>query len=154
MKAITLALFMAVLVFSSCSETKETSESTTGGIKEDNQKTEQQEIFSKEELTMKEKAGEESVKEKVSTDKSEDKTKQLKVKDSKLESASFTAASMHCSGCEQTITGTVGKLDGVQSVTANFDSKQVQVTFISDKISRDDIAKAITDSGFECKVNN
>ena len=149
MKAITLALFMAfgVFLFSSCSETKDTPDAMKDEVIEYNQKTEQPEITSKEEVTMKEKANEEIKNEK-------DAEIKLKVKDSKLESASFTAASMHCTGCEETITGTVQKLDGVQSVTADFDSKQVQVTFVSDKLTREDIARAITDSGFECKVNN
>lgn len=133
-----------VFLFSSCSETKDTSENK---VTDEKPNTEQPYNTSKDESVTKEKANEEIKNEK-------DADIKLKVKDSKLESASFTAASMHCAGCEQTITGTVGKLDGVQSVTANFDSKQVQVTFVSDKITRDDIARAITDSGFECKVNN
>jgi copper chaperone len=146
MKAITLALFMAfgVFLFSSCSETKDTSDSK---VTDEKPNTEQQYNTSNDESVTKEKANEEIKNEK-------DADIKLKVKDSKLESASFTAASMHCTGCEQTITGTVGKLDGVQSVTADYHSKQVQVIFVSDKITSEDIARAITDSGFECKVNN
>lgn len=157
MKAITLALFMlfGAFLFSGCSETKDTSDATknevTNEVKSENSQTENS---SKEELTMKEKAGEESANEKVSTDKYEDKTKQLKAKDSKLESASFTAESMHCTGCETSIENSVRKLNGVQDVQASFDTKQIEVVYAGDKVTKEDIAKAITDSGFECKVNN
>jgi copper chaperone CopZ len=147
MKTLTFTVVMLFGAFflAGCSETKDTSESE---VEKTDTPTEQKESTPGEELTMKEKAGEEVTK------NDEGKTKQLKVKDSKLESASFTVPTIHCSGCEKTISGSVKQLDGVQDVKADFDTKIVQVTYAGDKVIKEEIAIAIDASGFKCEINN
>lgn len=145
MKSITLTLVLVfgAFLFSACNETKETTEDKT----KQNIQTEQKEIASQDEMTSKEKAGE---------DMSQDDTvkKEVKITEAKLETASFKCSTMTCTGCEQTITGKVKKLNGVQDVKADYRSKTVEVTFASGKVSKDDIAKTIEASGYKCEMNN
>ncbi|MCB0722847.1 MAG: heavy-metal-associated domain-containing protein [Ignavibacteriae bacterium] len=140
MKAITLAfvLVFGMFLFSSCNKTQDT---TSNEIKQ-NVQTEQKETPSQDEMTSKEKAGEET------------KTKEVSNKDAKLETASFKCETMTCTGCEQTITNKVKKMDGVEDVKADYKTKSVEVTFASNRTSKDDIAKTIEASGYKCEVNN
>ena len=41
----------------------------------------------------------------------------------------YSVPAMHCNNCTRTIELEVGELSGVQSVTANLDTKKVQITF-------------------------
>ena len=140
MKAITLAfvLVFGMFLFSSCNKTQDTTSNET----KQNVQTEQKETPSQDEMTSKEKAGEET------------KTKEVSNKDAKLETASFKCETMTCTGCEQTITNKVKKMDGVEDVKADYKTKSVEVTFASNRTSKDDIAKTIEASGYKCEVNN
>lgn len=145
MKTFALLLLIGVFALAGCSETKDTTE--TAG-QNNSQETPQTQQTSTSESTSKQNTGENK------TDVNEkDADIKLKVKDSKLQSASFTAASMHCTGCESSIESSVRNLEGVQDVKASFDTKQIEVTFSGDKVTRKEIADAITASGFECKIN-
>ena len=146
MKTITLAfaLLFGTFLLTGCNETKDTTEN------ESEQKNEvTSEVKSNDETTMKEKSGEENKMETTET-----KTKDVANKDAKLETASFKCETMTCTGCEQTITGKVKKMDGVQDVKADYKSKNVEVTFASNVVSKDEIAKTIEASGYKCEVNN
>ena len=150
MKTITLAFVFAFGVFltSGCNDTKD----TTGNQDQQAPQTEQNEVKSNDEMTSKEKDGED-----LKTDaytKEETADKKLKVEDSKLESASFKVPTIHCSGCEKTISSSVKKLNGIQDVNADFDTKIVNVTYAGDKVTKEEIAKAIDASGFKCEINN
>lgn len=57
--------------------------------------------------------------------------------------------SMHCTGCENTITKEVIKLEGVKAVEADFETKHVQVYYDASKVSIDDIKAAIDKSGYK-----
>lgn len=147
MKTLLLGLILtASVALIGCSETKDTNETAGQNNSKETPQTQQAPL---DESVSKENAGE--YKTEISK---EDADIKLKVKDSKLESASFTAESMHCTGCESSIENNVKKLDGVQNVKASFDTKQIEVTFAGDKVTKKDIADAITASGFECKINN
>ncbi len=148
MKTITLTLtfVLGAFLISGCNETKDTIENQD----QQTPQTEQNEIKSNDEMTSKEKSVEDS-----KTDgETSDKTQKLKVEDSKLESVSFTVPTIHCSGCEKTISSSVKKLNGIQDVKADFDTKIVNVTYAGDKVTKEEIAKAIDASGFKCEINN
>lgn len=147
MKTLLLGIIVSgSIAFYGCSETKDATENSNNTAGQNTSpQTEQTPV---DESNTKEKAGENKTE---VTEKDADV--KLKVKDSKLQSASFTAASMHCTGCESSIENNVKKLDGVQDVKASFDTKQIEVTFAGDKVTKQDIADAITASGFECKIN-
>jgi copper chaperone CopZ len=57
--------------------------------------------------------------------------------------------SMTCTGCENTITKEVIKLEGVKAVEADFETKRVQVYYDDSKVSIDDIKAAIDKSGYK-----
>ncbi|MCB0723517.1 MAG: heavy-metal-associated domain-containing protein [Ignavibacteriae bacterium] len=145
MKAITLAfaLVFGLFLFSSCNKTNETKQTAGNETKQTGQQeSKQEEVKSQDEMTSKEKAGEET------------QTKEVSNKDAKLETASFKCETMTCTGCEQTITSKVKKMDGVEDVKADYKTKSVEVTFASNKTSKDNIAKTIEASGYKCEVNN
>ncbi len=146
MRTLIITVLIGAFGVLGCSETKD---STENKVTDETPKTEQPGYTTTDESSAKEKAGEEP----KADIKEKDADIKLKVKDSKLESASFTAESMHCTGCESSIENNVKKLDGVQDVKATFDTKQIEVTFSGDKVTKKEIADAITASGFECKIN-
>ena len=152
MKTITLtiALVFGTFLLTGCNDTKDTTENKS---EQKNEVT--SEVKSNDEKTMKENSVEESKIDAYSKEEKEsDKTQKLKVEDSKLESASFKVPTIHCSGCEKTISSSVKKLNGIQDVKADFDTKIVNVTYAGDKVTKEEIAKAIDASGFECEINN
>lgn len=57
--------------------------------------------------------------------------------------------SMHCTGCENSITKEVIKLEGVKAVEADFETKHVQVYYDASKVSIDEIKAAIDKSGYK-----
>lgn len=152
MKTITLAFVFAFGAFllTGCNETKDATENES---KQESQTEQKNEVSSNDEKTMKENSVEESKTDAYNKEES-DKTQKLKVEDSKLESASFKVPTIHCSGCEETISTSVKKLNGIQDVKADFDTKLVSVTYAGDKVTKEEIAKAIDASGFKCEINN
>lgn len=55
---------------------------------------------------------------------------------------------MTCTGCEQTIKGSITKLDGIQSVTASFTDGKATVVYLPGKTDTANMRKAITDKGY------
>ena len=75
----------------------------------------------------------------------------------KLETTSFTIDGMTCpEGCAMTIEKKLSKMDGVQNAKVDFDKKQATVNFDLDKLSADDLVKAVesTGDGQTYKVSN
>jgi copper chaperone len=66
-----------------------------------------------------------------------------------VETVEFKCDGMFCSGCEQTITKEVNKLDGIKEVVADFKAKFVKVTFAGNVTNKDAIRKAINDAGYD-----
>ena len=62
---------------------------------------------------------------------------------------SFKIEGMTCSGCEIAIEKEVANLDGVISVDANYDKSNAIVKFDSLKVSKQEIEKAISKTGYQ-----
>ncbi len=56
---------------------------------------------------------------------------------------------MTCTGCEQTITKGVNKLEGIKDVVADYKAKSVKVTFAGNLTNKDVIRKAINEAGYD-----
>jgi copper chaperone CopZ len=57
--------------------------------------------------------------------------------------------SAQCGGCEARITKAVAEIDGVKKTTFDMATKQVTVTFDTDKTNADAIRKAIANVGYD-----
>jgi copper ion binding protein len=64
------------------------------------------------------------------------------------EHITLTAPDISCGHCVATVQSALGAQDGVQSVTANADTKQVEVDFDTAKISVEQISKALDEAGY------
>ena len=67
----------------------------------------------------------------------------------KVETVEYKSDKMHCSGCEETITTELKKIDGVKEIKADAKEKFVKVTFDDGKTNKEDIAKAIIAAGYD-----
>lgn len=65
-----------------------------------------------------------------------------------MESVTLTAPDISCDHCVATVQNAVGKIKGVQDVSAKADTKQVDVTFDNTQTNLDDITKALSDAGY------
>jgi len=75
----------------------------------------------------------------------------------KPETASFTVDGMTCpDGCAKTIEKKLSEIEGVQNAKVDFDKKQATVNFDLDKLTSDDLVKAVetTGDGQTYKVSN
>jgi copper chaperone CopZ len=58
---------------------------------------------------------------------------------------------MTCTGCEQTITASISKLEGVKSVKASFTTGKAVVEYYPEKVDTLKIREAVNGSGYTCK---
>lgn len=65
----------------------------------------------------------------------------------------FKCNNMHCSGCEETITNAVKKLDGIKEVSADAKSKIVKVTFLKEATNKGEIEKSINAAGYDTETS-
>ena len=56
---------------------------------------------------------------------------------------------MTCGGCSSSVERAIGELAGVASVSADWQSGQVVVTFDETKVLEDAIKEAVEDAGFD-----
>ena len=66
-----------------------------------------------------------------------------------LSSVTIPVEGMTCSSCNKAVEIAVNKLDGIQHVKADFETKQAEVQFDQDKVSIDKIQQAIDDIGYK-----
>jgi copper chaperone CopZ len=71
----------------------------------------------------------------------------------KIETVEFKCAGMHCSGCEETITEEVKKIDGVKEIKADSKEKYVRVVFDAGKTNKENISKAINTAGYDTELS-
>ncbi|MCK9394777.1 MAG: cation transporter [Methylobacter sp.] len=69
------------------------------------------------------------------------------------ESVSLTVTGMKCGGCEANVTAKLQAVDGVLSVNASSQNKEISVEFDAEKTSLDVIADAIIDAGFTVETS-
>lgn len=60
---------------------------------------------------------------------------------------------MHCSGCEETVTTEIMKLDGVKSVKADHVKKTVTVKYDDKKVTLEQVKAAIVNAGYKLSEN-
>lgn len=65
------------------------------------------------------------------------------------ESVSISVSGMKCSGCENTVNKALSAIEGVISVKASHQDKQVDVEFDPTKTDIETIEDAIEDAGFK-----
>ena len=63
----------------------------------------------------------------------------------------FNVDGVSCGHCKAAVEKGLMGIDGVQAAEADLAAKTVQVTYDTNKVSRDTIAGAITDAGYEVK---
>lgn len=66
-----------------------------------------------------------------------------------MENITLNVQGMSCGHCVNSIEGSVGKLDGVDSVKVHLDNGKVDVTFHSEKISLKEITEVIEEQGYD-----
>lgn len=59
---------------------------------------------------------------------------------------------MSCEHCVKTITKTLKGLKGVKKASVNLEKELAEVTYNPDKISVDDLTKAVIDAGYEAST--
>lgn len=65
-----------------------------------------------------------------------------------MESISLTAPDISCNHCVATVQDAVGKIEGVKAVSANADTKQVDVTFDDGQTDLGAITNALKEAGY------
>lgn len=65
----------------------------------------------------------------------------------------FKCNGMHCSGCEETISSSVNKLNGIKEVIADAKNKVVKVKFDSELTTKNDIEKSINAAGYDTETS-
>lgn len=71
----------------------------------------------------------------------------------KIETVEYKCNGMHCSGCEETITAEVKKVDGVKDIKADSKGKIVTVSFDINKTNKENISKAINSAGYDTEIS-
>ena len=68
-----------------------------------------------------------------------------------METITLNAPDISCGHCVATVQDAVGKVDGVQTVTADAASKDVNVTYDASKTDLTAITTALEDAGYPAK---
>jgi copper chaperone CopZ len=64
----------------------------------------------------------------------------------------LATSGMHCSSCSMLVDMTLGDLEGVVGSKTDHATGESSVTYDEDRVSVDDIVKAIVDVGYEAEV--
>lgn len=68
-----------------------------------------------------------------------------------METVTLNAPDISCGHCVATVENAVGTIDGVQSVSADADSKDVNVTYDESKTDESVITAALDEAGYPAK---
>lgn len=66
-----------------------------------------------------------------------------------MENVTLTVQGMSCGHCVKAVEGSVGELNGVDTVKVNLEAGQVDVAFDSSKVTVDTIKETIDDQGYD-----
>lgn len=66
-----------------------------------------------------------------------------------MENVTLNVAGMSCGHCVNAVEGSVGKLDGVQTVKVHLDTDTVDIAFDPAKVTLADIKETIDDQGYD-----
>lgn len=90
---------------------------------------------------------------KTTTETAGNQTTDTKNVSEKVETVEFKCAGMHCSGCEESITTEVKKVEGIKDIKADAKGKMVTVSFDANKTNKDNISKAINKAGYDTEIS-
>lgn len=90
---------------------------------------------------------------KATTETAGNQTTDTKNVSEKVETVEFKCAGMHCSGCEESITTEVKKVEGIKDIKADAKGKMVTVSFDANKTNKDNISKAINKAGYDTEIS-
>lgn len=65
-----------------------------------------------------------------------------------MQTIELTANKVSCGHCKMAVESAAGELDGVESVTADPDTKKIELTYDEKRVSVEDISKAIEAAGY------
>lgn len=68
-----------------------------------------------------------------------------------METVTLNAPDISCGHCVATVENAVGTIDGVQSVSANADSRDVNITYDESKTDVSTITSALEEAGYPAK---
>ncbi|GAF11587.1 copper(I) chaperone CopZ [Bacillus sp. JCM 19046] len=66
-----------------------------------------------------------------------------------METIELTVSGMSCGHCVSSIEGSVGEMNGVNSVIVKLDEGRVTVTFDREQVSEDQLKQAIEELGYD-----
>ena len=66
-----------------------------------------------------------------------------------MENVTLTVQGMSCGHCVKAVEGSVGELNGVDTIKVNLEAGQVDVAFDSSKVTVDTIKETIDDQGYD-----
>lgn len=66
-----------------------------------------------------------------------------------MASATIVVKGMTCDGCVSSVTRALKAVPGVQEVTVSLEREQAQVGFAHDKVSVEDLRRAVEEAGFD-----
>lgn len=65
-----------------------------------------------------------------------------------MQTTELTSTKMSCGHCKMAVEKAAGELDGVEAVTADPDTKKIELTYDEDRVSLEEISKAIEAAGY------
>ena len=68
------------------------------------------------------------------------------------ERVTLTAPDISCGHCVQTVQNSLGQLEGVTSVSASAETKQIDLEFDPNKVSLDKVAAVLDEEGYPVQV--
>ncbi len=89
---------------------------------------------------------------KTTNESSGDKNSDTKTVTGKVDTVEYKCPGMHCSGCEESITEQVKKVEGVKEIKADAKEKTVKVTFDDGKTNKEVISKSINAAGYDTEL--
>lgn len=69
-----------------------------------------------------------------------------------MEAITLNAPDISCAHCVATVEKTVGSLEGVEAVTADADTKNVNVTYDASKTGVSEITSTLEEAGYPAKA--
>jgi copper chaperone len=66
-----------------------------------------------------------------------------------METTTIKVSGMSCGGCVKSVTGVLAALDGVARAEVSLEQAQAVIEFDAARVSRDQLAAAIEDAGFD-----
>ncbi len=68
-----------------------------------------------------------------------------------METTTLKVEGMSCGGCVKSVTNVLSALPGVARAEVSLEEKSARVEFESDRVTREDMKRAIVDAGFEAE---